>query len=219
MSAMDLDLHTSGSKDLADMVKRYGVRGADAFAGAAYMWATSVVSTAMKLTPVFTGFLRQSRYCELPRITGAGAFQIGMGFSAPHAIFVHEINKNYVVGEWKFMEKALNWHASTAMREVAAWTKKLIETGGGIQSIGIRHPTEPLQGPYQQPFRKPKKNKGESQKAFSSRLKKHRAKVKKTKQQRAQGRSDNVLRIAAESASSLSAQRAGRRPPRPGRGG
>ncbi len=212
MSAMDLDLHTTGSKDLADMIKRYGVRGADAFAGAAYMWATSVVSTAMKLTPVFTGFLRQSRYCELPRITGAGAFQIGMGFSAPHAIFVHEINKNYVVGEWKFMEKALNWHAPTAMREIASWTKKLIETGGGIQSIGIRHPTEPLQGPYHRPHRKPK---GETAKARKIRLKK----IAKVKQQRAQGRADNVLRIAAESASSLSAQRAGRRPPRPGRGG
>lgn len=216
---LEIAVKTTGEKDLVRLIKRYGDRGVDAFAGAAYMWATNVISTAMKLTPVFTGFLRDSRYVELPVVTGAGAFKIGMGFSAPYAVFVHEIHKRYIVGEWKFMETALNWHAPSAMREVAQWTKKLIETGGGIQSIGIRHPTQPLQGPIHQPSRKPKREKGESAKAYASRLKKHRTKVKKIAAQRANGRAANVLRIAAESQSSLSAQRAGRRPPRPGRGG
>lgn len=209
---LEIAVKTTGEKDLAKLIKKYGEKGADAFAGAAYMWATNVISTAMKLTPVFTGFLRDSRYVELPVVTGAGAFKIGMGFSAPYAVFVHEIHKRYIVGEWKFMETALNWHAPSAMREVAQWTKKLIETGGGIQSIGIRHPTEPLQGPIHQPFRRRPRE-------TSSERKTRIKKMKKVAAQRANGRAANVLRIAAESQSSLSAQRAGRRPPRPGRGG
>jgi len=60
---------------------------------------------SQELTPVDTGNLKSSHYTEAfdtPRGPGAE-----IGCTAAYAPFVHEIDKNYTVGQWKFLETAL----------------------------------------------------------------------------------------------------------------
>lgn len=61
---------------------------------------------AQKRTPVDTGHLRASAYTEAYNTPlGSGA---EIGFMASYAPFVHEIDKSYTVGQWKFLETALS---------------------------------------------------------------------------------------------------------------
>ena len=209
MGALDIAVHVSGVADLAGQIRSFGEVGEDAFAAAVYLWSTNVMSTSMKLAPFDTGWLRRSRYVALPAVTAGGAFVVEMGYSAPYAVFVHEINKRYVVGEWKFLEKALHWHASTAMAEIGRTTSAFIASRKGIGGVAIQHPTTPLQGPINRPRRR---RPGEKDKAYRKRIKRIHA-------ARAQGRADNESRMALEFAAAAAAKKAGKRAPRPGRGG
>lgn len=98
--------------------------------------ALFVRGEAQKITPVDTGNLRSSAYTVSPggivqgedsiaqqelldrvvrslertvnRIVNTrGEMYSEIGFTASYAIFVHEIEKNYTVGDWKFLERAL----------------------------------------------------------------------------------------------------------------
>jgi len=60
---------------------------------------------SMQLTPVDTGNLRASAYSEVFDTVKGPAAEIG--YMAGYAVYVHEINKNYTVGQWKFLETAL----------------------------------------------------------------------------------------------------------------
>jgi hypothetical protein len=195
---------TSGHRDLADKIKRFGNLGREAFAAAAFRWATNVVSTAMRITPYDTGWLRGSRYVQKPDVTGAGAFTVQMGFSAEYAVFVHEINKRYTVGEFKFFEKALMHHSGSAMREIGAWTDAFIKAGGA-PSMQSPHPTEPVQGT--RPKSSLARKEGETPK-------KHRARVIKAQALKAKSRAANERRMADELAATIAGMN-----PRPGRGG
>ena len=92
---------------------------------------------AQKLTPVDEGNLKNSAYVVSGTVTSKDASFVGkkagqhaanhnvavneskgdamaakmpmaiMGFSAFYAVFVHEINKNYNVGQWKYLETVL----------------------------------------------------------------------------------------------------------------
>lgn len=60
---------------------------------------------SMELTPVDTGNLRGSAYTEtFDGVEGPGA---EIGYTAGYAVYVHEIDKSYTVGQWKFLETAL----------------------------------------------------------------------------------------------------------------
>lgn len=60
---------------------------------------------SQELTPVATGHLRASTYTETYNTSeGYGA---EIGYMAGYAPYVHEINKNYTIGQWKFLETAL----------------------------------------------------------------------------------------------------------------
>lgn len=61
---------------------------------------------AVKITPVDTGNLRGSFYTET-RWTGNKLTGI-IGNTAVYAAFVHEINRPYNMGEWKYLEKTIN---------------------------------------------------------------------------------------------------------------
>jgi hypothetical protein len=209
MGSFDIAVEMSGASDLEKMIRSFGDVGEDAFAAAVYLWSTNVMSTSMKLTPFDTGWLRQSRYVALPAITAAGAFRVEMGYSAPYAVFVHEINNRYIVGEWKFLEKAIDWHASSAMADIGRMTSAFIASRKGIGGIAIQHPTSPLSGPIAKPRRR---KPGETTKAYRRRIKKIHA-------ARAQGRADNEARMAVEWTAAVAAKKAGKRAPRPGRGG
>lgn len=131
--------------DIAGLEKTYEAlrvwrhRSEGAFQGAVFMLATNVISTALKLTPADTGYLRASRYVRRPVVTGT-RFEVEVGFGAPYAIHVHEINKHYVVGEWKFLATAVSYHAQTALADLASWTAKLAAAGMTIEDVPETHP-------------------------------------------------------------------------------
>ncbi|MBW2030729.1 MAG: hypothetical protein JRJ31_16825, partial [Deltaproteobacteria bacterium] len=42
------------------------------------------------------------------KLAGLGEVVVELGFTAYYAVFVHETNKNYRKGSWKYLEKALS---------------------------------------------------------------------------------------------------------------
>ncbi len=73
-----------------------------------------VKADALKRTPVDTGHLRASAYVQVTSNRTAGVKARGgwqsvveIGYTAAYAPYVHEINKNYRIGSWKFLEFAL----------------------------------------------------------------------------------------------------------------
>lgn len=99
--------------------------------------ALHVRGEAQKLCPVDEGNLKNSAYVVSGSVTNKDASFVGkksgqlaadhntsvseskgeaaaaktpmaiIGFSAFYAVFVHEINKNYTVGQWKYLEAVL----------------------------------------------------------------------------------------------------------------
>ena len=64
-----------------------------------------VKGDALPITPIKTGNLRGSNYVITFDTPKGPAGEIG--YTANYAPFVHEIIKNYTVGAWKFLERAL----------------------------------------------------------------------------------------------------------------
>lgn len=178
----------------------------DALAGATWLATATVISTAMRLTPVDTGWLKSSRYVRLPKMNG-GRFSIEAGFAATYAIHVHEIHKDYIVGEWKFLSTALNYHASSMLAEIARIAAGMLGAGQTLAQItgSPIHPTEPMDDTNRAALE-----------GLASRYR--RRKSKRTIAKRETSRQLNRERRARESASAIEAQRHGRRAPPPGRG-
>jgi hypothetical protein len=59
------------------------------------------------MTPHDTGNLKGSAYTTPPE-DGPNGPGVEIGYEAAYAPFVHEIDANYRVGQWKFLETALN---------------------------------------------------------------------------------------------------------------
>lgn len=193
VDSLRVDMH--GTVQTFAALDAWRRRSEGAYAGAIYMFATNVISTSLKLAPADTGYLRASRYVRRPVVDASGRFDVEVGYGAPYAIHVHEINKRYVVGEWKYLAKAIDWHAPTAAREIAGWTAKLALEGKTIDDVPETHPQIWTGGERRAPRRNARQ-----------------------RAQRMADRLDNEARMRRESRASLDAQRAGRRAPRPGRG-
>lgn len=64
---------------------------------------------SQELTPVDTGNLKGSAYTNPPIVDAKGKDgEVEVGYTAEYAAFVHEQDKNYNTGQWKFLETALN---------------------------------------------------------------------------------------------------------------
>jgi hypothetical protein len=189
-----LGLILDGSRAAADRIRLYRVQHEGAYRGAVYLFAQEVVSTAQKLCPVDTGFLRKSRYVRRPEIHG-DRFEIEVGFSAPYAMAVHEMHRRYVVGEWKFLQTAITHHAQRALDRIAALTASGAASGLTADRVPAIHPTEP------------------TTEARVARRHSPRIKAK-----RDASRDRNEDRIRRESRAALGAQRGRVGAPRPGRG-
>jgi hypothetical protein len=66
----------------------------------------TVQRASMIKTPVDTGNLKGSAYTE-PPIMKPGAFLVEVGYTAAYAPIVHEVDRNYRSGQWKFLQTAL----------------------------------------------------------------------------------------------------------------
>lgn len=194
----------TGSAKVMESIAKLRRIAPEALAAATYMATGTVISTAMRLTPVDTGWLRQSRYVRFPKMNG-DRFNIEAGFAATYAVYVHEINKDYIVGEWKFLSTALNYHASSMLTEIARIAAGLLSAGKGLSDVPKMHPTEPMDDT--------------NRAALEGLAGRHRRrKSKRTIAKREASRQTNRDRRARESAASIEAQRQGRRAPPPGRG-
>lgn len=120
--------------------------GLDAFVGAFYLFASTVITTAMRLTPYLTGYLRASRYIQRP-IKGI-VFKFQAGFGAPYAAAVHERQAKHATGEWKFLATALAFHDSSKDRMIAATTARLWKAGQGIGDVPVIHPETALESSW-----------------------------------------------------------------------
>jgi hypothetical protein len=199
-----LSINMQGTAQVMQRIAELKRRAPDSFAAGVYLAASNVITTAMRLTPVDTGWLRSSRYVRKPRVSG-DTFKVEAGFGASYAIFVHEINRDYVVGEWKFLTTAANYHAPTFATEVAGNVARMMAAGVGIDSVTTVHPTEPMDETNRAGLE-----------GLASRYR--RRKSAATKRKRAAAKVRNRERRARESLDALEAQRAGRRANRPGRG-
>lgn len=59
-------------------------------------------------------------------INTARGMKIDMEYTAPYAVYVHEINKNYRVGKWKFLEDPLKKALPGLAKRVSEYVKKRI---------------------------------------------------------------------------------------------
>jgi len=87
-------------KNLAKEIKKIKGRNISGLGAAALF----VKGESQKNTPVDTGHLKNSAYTKLNKEREYAE----IGYTAFYAPFVHEIDKNYTVGGWKFLARALN---------------------------------------------------------------------------------------------------------------
>jgi len=67
--------------------------------------ALIIQARSMELTPHDTGHLKGSTYAVIINTQDGSGAEIG--YTAFYAPFVHEIDKNYKVGQWKFLATAM----------------------------------------------------------------------------------------------------------------
>lgn len=106
------------------------------------MAAMHVKGEALPLTPKDTGNLRNSSYViwdnhgvkgDSKDKAGDDVIQaikedqdvkkVAIGFGASYAIYVHEINKNYVVGSWKYLTKAIQRNQREIVKIITAYAR------------------------------------------------------------------------------------------------
>lgn len=126
------------------------MRGAEknvigAFHGAMYLLGCDIASRAMRMCPVDTGYLRQSRYVTKP--DGGGSYvEVEVGFSAPYAIYVHEVPAYHANGRAKFLTAAIAEVSPLAAAFVSRKTLSLLKEGKTIADISPLQPTGPMLG-------------------------------------------------------------------------
>jgi hypothetical protein len=76
---------------------------------------------SQELTPVDTGNLKGSAFTDsydTPK--GPGAV---IGYTATYAVYVHEIDNNYRVGQWKFLEMALRMLKKKILHTIKSYAR------------------------------------------------------------------------------------------------
>lgn len=81
------------------------------------MEGEAIMNVSQTLVPRDTGWLAASKSVLLKRV--AGGVKVELEYDADYAWFVHEINKNYVVGQWKYLETAMKRAQSGFAKRVA----------------------------------------------------------------------------------------------------
>jgi hypothetical protein len=103
-----------------------------------------IKADAVKNAPKKTGYLRSSGYViwqgadgtlkgeqkdvgddvKAEVLKGGKIIKVSIGFGANYAIYVHETNKNYVVGTWKFLTKSIANNQQNVIRLIKYHAKK-----------------------------------------------------------------------------------------------
>lgn len=101
-----------------------------ALAEALYAEGSEVMKLAKRMTPVDTGWLRNSAYLKRPD-TGSAKPTIEAGYAAAYAEYVHDApaGTNFQVGESKFLEKAVRRRQQRMLGMITRRMKRYIATG------------------------------------------------------------------------------------------
>lgn len=132
-----------GVAGLSKKIWKHGQDAKVAFAGAVYLYASQVITLAMRRTPVLTGYLRRSRWVQHPEVNPYGMFSITCGFSAPYAAAVHNRWARHPTGEWKFLSSAIADLQPTMGATLARTMNRLIKDGS--PQVPYLHPARPQQ--------------------------------------------------------------------------
>ena len=101
---MKISFQLRGLKDIQRRLAALSVSGKAAVARRLYAEAQSILNVARNLTPIDTGFLRQSAFVELPEING-DMVRVTLGYAAEYAVPVHEdLSVHHPKGSAKFLE-------------------------------------------------------------------------------------------------------------------
>lgn len=91
--------------------------------GQAGLYAAGLVikKEAIMLTPWDTGNLAGSAYVR--KESGTFGEVVEVGYDAGYALAVHETNKNYRVGQWKFLQTAVDDNRGRIMDIIKAYAR------------------------------------------------------------------------------------------------
>lgn len=85
-----------------------------------------IIAEAQSNTPHDTGNLKGSAFVDSKPVKTSAGLEQRIGYTASYSIFVHEIDKNYKRGGWKFLENALNKWEGLARRLFAKRLRKAL---------------------------------------------------------------------------------------------
>jgi hypothetical protein len=102
----------------------------------AMRWAAeTILEQTMPLVPLDTGALRESGRVETSSGEGLTRHRIGAAVKfgggpgrVRYAVFVHETNKNYRIGQWKYLQEGVNRARPIITRGVAERLKRVRAT-------------------------------------------------------------------------------------------
>lgn len=87
--------------------------------------AVLIKGEAQDITPHDTGNLKGGAYVDPVKKSGGGVslvteLSVVVGYNADYALYVHEIDANYKVGQWKFLETAVKQNSRQVFKILRA---------------------------------------------------------------------------------------------------
>lgn len=124
-------------------LNRYGQIGPRAVAAGLLDYGKKVLEKATRNAPYDIDrrgntppHIRNSGFVEVPS-TSSDRLNVIIGFDTPHALVVHETDKNYRIGGWKYLERAVDEIGSPAQAGLNQKVASMIKRG----KVPLRHQT------------------------------------------------------------------------------
>lgn len=124
-------------------LQKYGQVGTRAVAAGLLDYGKKVLDKATRNAPYDIDrrgnsppHIRNAGFVEVPS-TGSDRFTVIVGFDTPHAYIVHETNKNYRIGGWKYLERAVDEIGSPVQAGLNQKVASMIKSG----RVPLRHQT------------------------------------------------------------------------------
>lgn len=132
---MRITFQLRGLKEVQQRLAALATSGKSAFAGRLYAEAQSILNVARNLTPIDTGFLRQSAFVEIPVING-DHMTVTFGYAAEYAVPVHEdLSVHHKKGSAKFLEIPFRAWQQKGLANLAAGVQAWLS--GGTRSSSL----------------------------------------------------------------------------------
>lgn len=124
-------------------LNRYGQIGPRAVAAGLLDYGKKVLDRATRNAPYDIDrrgnnplHIRDAGFVEVPS-TRSDRLTVIVGFNTPHALVVHETDKNYRIGGWKYLERAVDEIGTPAQNGLNTKVASMIKRG----KVPMRHET------------------------------------------------------------------------------